>query len=70
VRALGLADVGQLAHPGQLLGRVDRAEVGVLVQRVAHPQRAEPALQLRDHLVVHGLLDQQPGAGAADVAPG
>ena len=41
--ALGLADVGQLADPGQLGGRVDRADVGVLVQRVADPQRAPSA---------------------------
>ncbi|CAB4925832.1 unannotated protein [freshwater metagenome] len=68
VRALGLADVDQLPDPGQLLGGVDRADVGVLVQRVADPQRADPALQRGDHLVVHRLLHQQAGAGAADVA--
>ena len=48
MRALGLADVGQLADPGQLLGGVDRADVGVLVQRVADAQRADPPLQLGD----------------------
>ena len=37
--ALGLADVGELADLGQLLGRVDRADVGVLVERVADAQR-------------------------------
>jgi hypothetical protein len=41
VGALGLAGVGQLADPGELLGRVDRADIGVLVQRVADAQRDE-----------------------------
>ena len=47
LRALGVPDVGELADAGQLLGGVDRAEVGVLVQRVADAQRADPPLQAR-----------------------
>ena len=66
--ALGLADVGELADLGQLLGGVDRADVGVLVQRVADAQRGHPALEPLDHLVGDGLLHEQAGAGAADVA--
>jgi hypothetical protein len=36
---------------GELLGRVDRPDVGVLVERVAQPQRAEPALERVEHLL-------------------
>ena len=64
----GLADVGELADPGELLGGVDRADVGVLVERVADAQRGHPALEPLEHLVGDGLLHQQPGARAADVA--
>ena len=66
--ALGLADVGELPDLGELLGGVDRADVGVLVQRVADAQRGHPALEPLEHLVGDGLLHQQPRAGAADVA--
>ena len=52
----------------ELLGRVDGADVGVLVERVAEAQRAQPPLQLGDHGVVHALLHEQPRAGAAHVA--
>src|SRR3712207_6550179 len=45
-----------------------RADVGVLVQRVAHAQGADPPLQRGDDLVVDRLLHQQPGTGAAHVA--
>src|SRR6202167_4427389 len=61
----GAADLAVLVH---LLLRVDRAVVGVLVQRVAEPQRAEPVAQPAGHRVGHRFLDQQPGARAADVA--
>ena len=57
-----------VADPGQLLGRVDGADVGVLVQRVAEAQRAEPTLEGVEDLLRHGLLDEQPGPGAADVS--
>ena len=43
--------------PLELLGRVDRADVGVLVERIADPQPPHPLPQFRDHLVVHALLD-------------
>ena len=66
--ALGLADVGQLLDPGELLGGVDGADVGVLVERVADPQRGHPALEPVEQLVGDRLLHQQPRARAADVA--
>ena len=64
---LGLADVAELADAVQLLAGVDRPDVGVLVERVAEPQRREPRLQPVDDLLVDALLHQQPRSGAADV---
>ncbi len=67
-RALGLAGVGELADAGQLRGGVDRADVGVLVERVADAQRGQPPLQRRDQFVGDRLLHEQPRAGAAHLA--
>ena len=66
--ALGLADVGELADLGELLGGVDGADVGVLVERVADAQRRHPPLEAVEHVVGDRLLHQQPRARAADVA--
>ncbi len=66
--ALGVAGVGQLADAGQLGRGVDRADVGVLVERIAQAQRGQPPLQRVDHLVGDRFLDEQPRTGAADVA--
>ena len=66
--ALLLAGVSQLPDARELGGRVDRADVGVLVQRVAEAQRGQPAVQRGDHLVDHGFLDQQARSRAAYVA--
>ena len=66
--ALGLAGGGQLGDAGQLRGGVDRADVGVLVERVAHAQRAHAPAQALQDLVGDGLLHQHAAAGAADVA--
>src|SRR5690606_31115119 len=63
--ALLLAEVAQGADALELLGRVDRADVGVLVERVAEPQRREALLEPVDDLVVDRLLHEQPAAGAA-----
>ena len=51
-----------------MLGGVDGADVGVLVERVAQAQGLEPALQGLDQPLGDGLLDKQAGAGATDVA--
>src|SRR6266571_5159099 len=67
LRTLRGTGFGQLADPGQLRGRVDGAHVGVLVQRVADPQRRHPPLERVEYLVGHRLLDQQPGTRAAHV---
>ena len=67
-RALVLAGRDERLDPLELLGRVDRADVGVLVHRVAEAQTAHPLPQLRDHLVAHAFLDQQPRPRAAHVA--
>ncbi len=66
-RSLVLSGGHERLDPLELLGRVDRADIGVLVQRVAEPEAAHPLPQLADHLVVHALLDQQPRSGAAHV---
>ena len=47
---------------------VDRADVGVLVERVAHPQQLDPAPQPLEQVVGDALLHQQARARAADVA--
>ena len=67
-RALGLARVAQLADPRELGRGVDRADVGVLVERIAQPQRRHALLQRRDHLLCDRLLHEEARAGAADVA--
>ncbi len=67
LRALGLAGGGQLGDLVELLARVDRADVGVLVERVAEPQGGQPPLEPVDHVLGHRLLHEQPRAGAADV---
>ena len=48
--------------------RVDRADVGVLVERIADPDRRQAVLQLLDQRLDDRLLGQQPRAGAADLA--
>ena len=60
--------VDERLDPLELLLRVDRADVGVLVQRIADAQRAHAALQLRDDVLEDRLLHEQPRAGAAHVA--
>jgi hypothetical protein len=65
-----LPDAGGHQPPDrrELRLRVDRPEVGVLVERVAHPQHADPVLELRYHAVRDRLVDEQPRARAAHVA--
>ena len=47
---------------------IDRADVGVLVDRIADDQRLHPVLELCDHFLGDRFLHQQPRARAADVA--
>jgi hypothetical protein len=68
VGALLLADVGQGADALELLGAVDRADVGVLVERVAEAQRGEPALEPLVDVGGDRLGHEQAAAGAAHVA--
>ena len=71
-----LVDLGALLLPArdeladllELRLRVDRADVGVLVERVADAQRREAPLELLDQRLVDRLLHEQPRARAADVA--
>ena len=60
--------IDEFADAPELLLRVDRADVGVLVERVAHAQGLEPVAQPPYDLVVDRFLDEQARAGATDVA--
>ena len=68
LRALLHAAVHQFADLSELLLRVDRADVGVLVQRIADAQDLDAVLQLREHGFRHAFLHEQPRAGAAHMA--
>src|SRR6266852_67454 len=68
LRALFLARLDELRDAVELHLRVDRADVGVLVERVADTERLEAALQLLDERLVDRLLREETGAGAAHVA--
>src|ERR1051325_10168696 len=71
-----LVDLGALLLPAthelldllELRARVDRADVGVLVERIADAQGLQPPLQLRDDRFVDRLLHEQPRPGATHVA--
>ena len=71
-----LVELPALVHPRgdqlrdlvELRPGVDRAEVGVLVQRVADAQRRQPVLQLLQQQRGDGLLHEQARAGTAHVA--
>ena len=67
-RALLNAARDELADLLELRPGVDRADVRVLVERVADPERPEPHFQLLEQLLEGGLLDQQSRARAAHVA--
>src|SRR5918996_1606541 len=70
-----LVDLGALLLPArdelldllELLGRVDRADVGVLVERVADAERAHAPLELADDGLVDRLLHEEARPGAAHV---
>ena len=65
--ALLQAAVDQLANFVELHARIDRADVGVLVERIADAQRGDAIAQLADHLREDAFLHEQTRAGAADV---
>ncbi len=66
--AFGDAHVVQRLDALQLLGAVDRAEVGVLVERIAHAQRRQPRAQLVEHDLGDRFLHEQARPRAAHVA--
>src|SRR6185312_3175488 len=68
LRAFVLAGLNELLDLLELHARVDRTDVGVLVERVADAERLEPLLQLVDERLVDRLLREESRAGAADVA--
>src|SRR5581483_9031473 len=52
----------------ELRRRVDRADIGVLVERIADAKRGHPALELLHHRLGDRLLDEESRPRAADVA--
>src|SRR4029079_597667 len=68
LRSFVLAGLDELANLVELLLRVDRADICVLVKRIADTERRQSALQLLDDGLVDRLLHEPPRAGAADVA--
>ena len=66
--ALVDAALDELGDLLQLALRVDRPDVGVLVQRVADADRRQAVLELVDERLGDRLLDEQPRPGAADLA--
>ena len=62
-----LADLHELFDFLELHLRVDRADVGVLVERIAEPQRRHAIAKLANDDVVHALFDEQARARAAHV---
>src|SRR5450756_1252302 len=67
-RAFRHAALHQLADFFQLRFVVDRADVGVFVQRIAEAQGLDAVAQLADDFRVNAFLHQQSRAGTADVA--
>src|SRR6185312_17429661 len=68
VGSLRLARFDEVDDLVELHLRVDRADVGVLVERVADAERLEAALELLDQRLEDRLLREEARAGAADVA--
>ena len=68
LRALLQSAVDQLANLIELHPGIDRADVGVLVERIADAQRRDAIAQLADHLWENAFLDEQARASATNVA--
>src|SRR5581483_12376902 len=68
LRALVAAGRDELLDLVELHPRVDRADVGVLVEWIADAERRHPPLQLLDDRLVDRLLHEQPRPRAAHVA--
>ncbi len=66
--SLGLTDVGQDADALKLFARIDRADVRVLVERIAEAQRLQTFLEPVNYFVVHVLLHQKTAPCTAHVA--
>ena len=56
---LGCADLAVLVDAAQLLGAVDGADVGVLVERIADPQAPHPGDEPVDELLGDRFSQQQ-----------
>ena len=62
------AALHQLADFFELWPRVNRADVGILVERIAHTQGLDPIAQFGNHSSINSLLHEKPRTGAAHVA--
>src|SRR5690606_6448744 len=67
-RALGPAELDVAEDPLQLLGRDQRPDPRLRVERVAGLEASGTLDDLRDELVVDRLVDQEPRAGRARLA--
>src|SRR5665213_287378 len=68
LRAFVHAALHQLADFFELRPRIDRADVGVLVERIADAQRLDAIAQFLDDLGINSFLHEQPRARATNVA--
>ena len=64
-----IPDSHQLLDLRQLAGRVDGADIGVLVERVADAQRGEAGLELVEQRLVDDLLDEEARLPAQQTSP-
>src|SRR6476469_5019574 len=60
LRSFVLTGLDELADLVELLLRVDRADISVLVERIANTERRQSALQLLDDGLVDRFLHEQP----------
>ena len=67
IGAFADAAVDEFADAVQLLARIDRADVGVFVERIADAQRLDAVFEFAQDLAVDAFLDEESRAGAADV---
>ena len=67
-RALLAGDAQVAGHPFELLLRNQRADLGVGVDAVADLEALAEIGDAADELVIDLALDEEPGAGAADLS--
>src|SRR5688572_12641947 len=66
-RAFARAGFDEQANPVELSARVDRADIGVFVERIAHAQSADAIAQFADDGGEDRFLYEKPRTGTAHV---